>query len=136
MESPFPSASDRKHAELKRRASFGRHLYNRTSQRRNCRFFYLPAWHTPPHMLRLWKYLNIDHNLGTVPFPFIPAFPTLANKCDQAGFAHINKDHVGLIWPRTADISVLGLWTIASKAKRIEAVFTSKTGARFIHPAW
>lgn len=38
-------------------------------------------------MLRLWKYLNIDHNLGTFPFPLIPPFPTLANKCDQAGLA-------------------------------------------------
>lgn len=63
-------------------------------------------------MLRLWKYLNIDHNLGTFPFPLIPPFPTLANKYDQLAWPYleyINKDHVGLIWPRTADISVLGL---------------------------
>lgn len=89
-------------------------------------------------MLRLWKHLNIDHNLGTFPFPFIPPFPTLAHKCDQAGFAHINKDHAGLIWPRTADISVLALemwWTVASKAKQIEAVFTADIkNRRALHP--
>lgn len=84
VDSQFPSASDRKHAEMKRTASFGSHYYNRTwSGGITTSFISLFGTHTLPHTLRI--YLNIDHSLGT--FTLINPFLIFARECDLAGFA-------------------------------------------------